>query len=74
MIVLLGSTHTAFLVPILVGFQVLNVSWIWGAYIALIAGACHSQTGHVVLLLDSARTAFLVPICLRPQLDTRCPR
>ena len=39
-IVLLDSTYTAFLVPILVGFQVSDVSWTWGAYIDLIAGAC----------------------------------
>ena len=39
MIVLLDSTYTAFLVPFLVGFQVSDDSWTWGAYIELIGGA-----------------------------------
>ena len=38
-IVILDSTYTAFCVPILVGFQVSDVTWTWGAYVDLVCGA-----------------------------------
>lgn len=37
-ILLLDLVYTAFLVPILVGFQVPDIGWGWGCYVNLIAG------------------------------------
>lgn len=37
-ILLLDATYTAFIVPILVGFQVSDVNLSWGCYIDLFAG------------------------------------
>ena len=37
-IILLDSTYTAFLVPILVGFNVSDVTWTWGCIIDLVCG------------------------------------
>ena len=56
-IVLLDSTYTAFLVPILVGFQISDVTWTWGAYVDLAAGALTSRvrSGRFQALLHQAR-------------------
>ena len=37
-ILLLDLVYTAFLVPILVGFQVPDIGWGWGCFVNLIAG------------------------------------
>ena len=38
-IIILDSTYTAFLVPILVGFNVSDVTWTWGCIVDLACGA-----------------------------------
>lgn len=40
-ILLLDLIYTAFLVPILVGFQVPDIGWGWGCIINLVAGASY---------------------------------
>jgi hypothetical protein len=40
LILLLDLTYTAFLIPVLVGFEISDVDFGWGCLVNLIAGAC----------------------------------
>ena len=57
-IMLLDLIYTAFLVPILVGFEVPDIGWGWGCIINLVAGA-----GSVVPNFRSGQAACLQQCC-----------
>ncbi len=57
-ILMLDLVYTAFLIPILVGFEVPDVGWGWGCIINLVAGVCSAAVVRAALLSSSRILCF----------------